>query len=136
MVGRSKGFTLIELLAVIVILAIIMTISVPQILKIIEDAKKVAFQNSVYGIVKAVELEYSKSMLTGKHPDENGEESSSTGQSLNYKGNRPQNGKIIINSEGKITLALHDGTYCAEKGFNDAEVIITKKELGECKLSE
>ena len=33
-------------------------------------------------------------------------------------------------------IAIHNGTYCAEKGFNDAEVTITKKELDECKLSE
>lgn len=53
---KRHGFTLIELLAVIVIMDIIVLIATPLILNVIEKAKKGAFQNSVYGIMKAAEL--------------------------------------------------------------------------------
>ena len=52
---KKKGFTLIELLAVIVILAIIAIIAVPQILNVVDKAKKGAAESSAYGYIDAVE---------------------------------------------------------------------------------
>ena len=52
----KRGFTLIELLAVIVILAIIALISVPMILKYIENSKKESFERSIDSIEIATEL--------------------------------------------------------------------------------
>ena len=52
---KKKGFTLIELLAVIVILAIIALIATPIILNIVEKARKSAFENTAYGIIKSGE---------------------------------------------------------------------------------
>ena len=43
---KRNGFTLVELLAVIVILAIILVIAVPQIMNTIKDARKGAFESS------------------------------------------------------------------------------------------
>jgi len=43
------------LLAVIVILAIIALIAVPQVLKILNKARKSAAEDSVYGIVESAE---------------------------------------------------------------------------------
>ena len=51
----KKGFTLIELLAVIVILAIIAIIAVPQILGVVEKARKSAAESSALGYIDAVE---------------------------------------------------------------------------------
>jgi len=63
MKSNKKGFTLIELLAVIVILAIIALIATPIILNIVQKARKSAAEDSVYGIMKALELSYVESML-------------------------------------------------------------------------
>ena len=52
---NKKGFTLIELLAVIVILAIIMVIAVPQILNVIENSRKSAFNSNAKMIADAIE---------------------------------------------------------------------------------
>ena len=52
---NKKGFTLIELLAVIVILAIIMVIAVPQILNVIENSRKSAWESNVKMIADAIE---------------------------------------------------------------------------------
>ena len=53
---KKKGFTLIELLAVIVILAIIALITVPVVIKIINNSKKGAAEDSAYGVVEAAKL--------------------------------------------------------------------------------
>ncbi len=53
---NKKGFTLIELLAVIVILAIIMVIAVPQILDVIENSRKSAWESNVKMIAESMEL--------------------------------------------------------------------------------
>ena len=42
---KKKGFTLVELLAVIVILAVILTISVPAVKKTVDSAKKKSAEN-------------------------------------------------------------------------------------------
>ena len=52
----NKGFTLIELLAVIVILAIIALITVPVVIKIIDNAKKGAAEDSTYGVIESAKL--------------------------------------------------------------------------------
>lgn len=57
---RRKGFTLIELLAVIVILAIIMVVATPKILKVIEEAKKNSFEATARALVKAANFVFVK----------------------------------------------------------------------------
>jgi len=136
----KKGFTLIELLAVIVILAVIALISTPIIIGLIDDARKEAFKNSAYGIIDAGEILYAKEMMNGTNEEvtftynEDGEESSPTGKKLDYNGTKPQNGQIKVNKEGQVAIAIHNGTYCAEKGYNDGEVIISDKTEAECKI--
>lgn len=56
MKNNKKGFTLIELLAVIVILAIIMVIAVPQILNVIENSRKSAWDSNVKLVKEGIDL--------------------------------------------------------------------------------
>jgi type IV pilus assembly protein PilA len=49
----KKGFTLVELLAVIVILGIILVIAVPNIMKVIDNAKQNAYENQKRLIINA-----------------------------------------------------------------------------------
>ena len=58
MVKKQKGFTLVELLAVIVILAIILVIAVPQIMKTIDESREGAFISSAKLIAASAEREY------------------------------------------------------------------------------
>ena len=55
---NKKGFTLIELLAVIIILAVIALIATPVVLNVIENSKKEAFKDSVYGAIDAAKYYY------------------------------------------------------------------------------
>lgn len=52
---NRKGFTLIELLAVIVILAIILLIAVPQVQQIIDKSKQDAFASSYRMVLKQID---------------------------------------------------------------------------------
>ena len=137
---RKKGFTLIELLAVIVILAIIALISVPLILNVIADSKKGAFKSTAYGIIEAAELEYAQSILKGNKQavtftyTDGVETSSVNGINLNYKGTKPKNGTVSINSSGEIAIAIHDGKYCAKKDYDEERVTISEKNKDECKI--
>ncbi len=136
---KKLGFTLIELLAVIVILAIIAIISVPTVMKTIEDSKKGSFKNGSHGIMKAAEYNYSLNILKNNNPGKikymysGGDELSiPNGYVLDYKGQKPKNGEIIVNDEGQVSLAIYDGTYYATKSKDSDEIEITTVPAGEC----
>jgi len=63
---KSGGFTLLELLAVIVILAIISMIAIPNIIDIVNNAKKNTVKASVYNIISAAELAYNEQLITNE----------------------------------------------------------------------
>ena len=117
---KNKGFTLIELLAVIVILAIIALIAVPQVIKILNKSRLSSAEDSVYGIVKSGETYVADFMLKNKGElastdlefdcDSEGCKLTSelegyelTGlESLNFKGTKPESGKVVVKSDGKV----------------------------------
>ena len=53
---NKKGFTLIELLAIIVILAVIMAIAIPQVLNVVNGSKSSAWKDNVKMMAKSIEL--------------------------------------------------------------------------------
>ena len=143
MMRNKKGFTLIELLAVIVILAVIALVTIPLIIGIVEDARKGAFKNTAYGILEAGKFTYTNDIVKTGEIDSTAftyadgvETSSPAGKSLAYKGTKPKSGTVVINTEGKIAVAIYDGTFCAEKGYDETEVTITQKTEAECQVSQ
>ena len=63
---KKKGFTLIELLAVIIVLAIIALIAMPIIFNVIENAKLKALENSTYGVIDAVRMNYMENLMNSE----------------------------------------------------------------------
>ena len=63
---NKSGFTLIELLAVIVILAVILVIAVPQIMSVIESARKGSIESTAKLIAEGAEREYTNRKILGK----------------------------------------------------------------------
>ena len=59
---KKKGFTLVELLAVIVILAVILTIAVPAVKKTIDNAKKKSAENDAIMIKNIAEKYYTSNL--------------------------------------------------------------------------
>ena len=116
---NKKGFTLIELLAVIVILAIILLIVMPIVLNVINDARKGAFQASAYGLMKTAENKCLSDLVQNYDGTAEiifDEGSIITGE-LDFSGKGPQTGRISVNSQCEIALAIHDGTWgCASAG--------------------
>ena len=62
---KRNGFTLVELLAVIVILAIILVIAVPQIMNTIDGARKASIESSVKMVAAQVENQYTVAQTLG-----------------------------------------------------------------------
>ena len=72
--NKNKGFTLIELLAVIVLLAILMVISVPKILNVIENSRKSAAESSLKLVKDAIRSQVTSGSIMGTNftSDESG----------------------------------------------------------------
>lgn len=149
MKNNKKGFTLIELLAVIVILAIIALIAVPQVLKILNSARKSAAEDSAYGILKSAESYVATYMITN-HGDWNGTmyfkcdgskcveaTKNETGddkdaasytvvttgnpEPLDFKGSKPKSGVVVLNSYGEASIIapLEINGFTCEQTDND-----------------
>ena len=65
----KKGFTLIELLAVIIILAILMVVAVPNVLSTLNDAKEKTFITQAQSIWKSAEQTFIVHSLTGEQKE-------------------------------------------------------------------
>ena len=139
----KKGFTLIELLAVIVILAIIALIATPRIMAAIEQARKEAFRNDVYGIVKAVERDYVKRILDEEKIEVTYEFNDYVQtvtpdyiDELAFTGRGPKNGTIIVDEDGNVDLALDDDKWCVIIVKGTSEAIMNEYVSGECVIEE
>ena len=134
----NKGFTLIELLAVIVILAVIALITVPAVMNVVADAKQSAFKDSAYGLIKTADSEYVQDTFEDNTIDKfflftNGVMTSyPSGSTLDYKGSTPLDGGLVLHSDGTVTMAIHDGTYCAVKTRYASEVTISSINKTNC----
>ena len=123
---KNKGFTLIELLAVIVILAVIALIATPIIMNVINDAKKGAAKDAMYGYVKAVELSSAASfdasnVPNGTYQTQNGNlKKDSETLDIHFKGTKPKDGGEVVLNYGNVTSATLE--------FNGFEVRYDGKE--------
>ena len=125
---KKSGFTLLELLAVIVVLAVIALIVTPFVTKAIDEAKKGAFKNSVYGIIDAAELYYASNL---ENRDEIPDIDVTT-NTLKYKGEKPTSGLVRYDTEGKIKTLIIKGNNCAYKDFTEADIRIGTVTNGNC----
>ena len=137
---KKKGFTLIELLAVIVVLAIILVIAVPKILEVIENARLKAYEDSVNLMIKQAHLDYGSKNVTGSkttYPvsyeygiDSDGETIQTNEKEvglLNFKGDKPSEGTIVVDELGKVTvknLVSKDRKFCAIKGAGEKNATV------------
>lgn len=120
---NKKGFTLIELLAVIVILAVIALIATPQILGVIETARKGSAESSALGFVDAVEkqvmLNEVDSSKASKRFRLNAVYKYSVADLKTYfgvevKGKYPKAGEVIIGKDGSVleaNIQVNDDYY-------------------------
>ena len=116
---KNKGFTLIELLTVIAILAIVLLISVPTILGVLDKAKRQAFVDSGINIVKAFEKNNIANDLfdnNGIMPDI-GKSIIVNVDDINYDNKEGIEGNIVVrNDNGKYRyyLNISNGEYAIQ----------------------
>ncbi len=152
---KKTGFTLVELLAVIAILAIIVTITVPIVTNIFQTSSEKAFEDNAMSLSKAADNYYTSLTLesdtklpllvtfnNGKETNRYMNNASNTCETsserlLEYSGQNPDSGNIFIDRNGDIYLALYDrqARKCAIKNPGDKTVTFTDKSESECKLT-
>lgn len=131
---NTKGFTLVELLAVIVILAIILLIAVPNVMGIIEKAKQDAFCSTAklaYNSVELFNLQYS-TQIAGDSITIDLSTGSAENQDQSFMEDFDQldglerfsTGTFNLNSDGTITVGTP--LVAAEGGYTISAV--TKQE--------
>jgi len=126
---NKKGFTLVELLAVIIILAVIALIATPIVLDVVDDAKKSAFSSSASGIISAIKLKTAENMLAGVPKAKT---YTFPTEEIVVDGAQPTGGLAEVDSSGRIGLAIHNGDYCALKGFSEGVVSVIEYNAETC----
>ena len=154
---KKDGFTLIELLAVIVILAIIALIAVPQVMKILNQARKSAAEDSTYGVYNATQDYISRLMLSNGGDFPSGEltftcdntsckldnyatlvsEGYNLEETLDYKGKKATGGKITVSNNGN-DIVIEDlkvneflCNYSGEKATCEKDIPLVTKSFAE-----
>lgn len=80
---KNRGFTLIELLAVLVILIIILTLTVPAVMDMVEKSDAEVFKNNIEAVIRQVDLNINE----GEYPAQITEDGTVTDLPLEYTGN-------------------------------------------------
>jgi len=126
----NKAFTLIELLAVIIVLAVVAIVAVPIVLDVVEESRDSANKSTALNILDAGKLYYTESIM-----DENKKQDIGTGENVYDKlilnGEKPENGKLYISEEGKISLSVVIDNKCYVKSY-ETELAIYESSAEEC----
>lgn len=129
----NKGFTLIELLAVIVIVAIIATITSPMITNVIETSNEKAFKSSIEEMINIIDMDYNEyarsKEVTYKYSNNKllcSKCNNGSDLELDFTGEIKNGSGTIIYNNGKVTsLNIQNNKYKASISNN--KVITTKK---------
>lgn len=121
----KKGFTLIELLAVVVILGVVALISAPIVGDVIRKSQKGAFEDSVYGLIKAVNLVKADEgfNINRTYTVTNGIIS----PTLQTEGSVNGTGVIELDEDGNIYVRLQYDEWCAIKEKETKVVKVTEE---------
>ena len=129
---NKKGFTLIELLAVVVILAILVTVSVPAVVKYLGTARRETYATNALRAIDAAKTDYVNKGYTGVKYytlDENDHDATERNcdsriylndlleKKLN---NSPYGEKLVVGSTGSYIKA--ESTYDATTNASDGKI--------------
>ena len=149
---NKNAFTLAELLAVIVIIALVGTITTPIMLNVINTSKENAFKDDAIALVRTsqnyhaaqsiaktvnlpilITFENKKETNTYFNNSENICQTSNQ-RMLEYAGENPDSGGLFIDRNGDVTLAVYNDEInkCAKKNPNEKTIIIDNTEKENC----
>ena len=127
---KKNGFTLIELLAVIVILAIIVLISTPTILEIIEKSKLNAAEISAQNYADALEQQMVANEINGGVSLEDGNYSVqylNSNLNIVMEGDQPDDGTVIISNQKVKGFSFTFNDISVQKSALDGKISTTKE---------
>jgi len=133
MYKRKKGFTLIELLAVIIIIGVIALIVTPTIVGVIKKQEKKTFEESVQGILKAIEIDtaddnfdvpreyhYEEGVLTLVMRGTDG-----VNEVVKTNGKYDGVGSFYVDEDGDIIITnACNSTYCVNNSKDNPDLVI------------
>ncbi len=123
---KLKGFTLIELLAVLVILVIIMAITTPIILGVIDDARKSADKTTMEQIVDSADLYYAGSFLDVEPTKFDG--LTNLYENLDLSGEKPVEALVYIKENGDVYFEAEKDGICYTKTYESDIVIVSERD--------
>lgn len=127
---NKKGFTLTELLAVVVIIALLSTLAVPNIISMLNRSKNEKFVTDAKQVIAKAKYYY-------KNNKDNEITLSELGIDLGQSpyGNKYTNGKVEVkNNLGNLTYSIYltDGTYCIGTSNEPKEEAKLKDSVVKC----
>lgn len=127
---KSQGFTLMELLGVIIILAVIALIATPLVMRVINNSKKQAAENTGQSIIEAGKQKATaEDIKTSSPPFQYNEKSG-----LPLNGKKPTKFNLILNEKMDSQLQAWVNGFCVTKEFSDKTPSVdeSKKSESEC----
>jgi len=131
---KIKAFTLIELLAVIIVLAVIAVVAVPIVLDVMDDVKKEADLQTVYGIIDTAELFFAESTLDDTKKNQlttNKDNPINLYNQIEMSNDIPDNGKLYVNNKGQVALSVVINDRCYKKEYYEQLQVL---ENSDCNL--
>ncbi len=127
----KKAFTLVELLAVIAIIAVIALVTTPIVIDVITSSREKAFINSAHGLVVSASTYQAERQALNEDTTlfiDYKESDETVKDLLKTDGKLPDAGEFMIDSLGKVTLALwsDEAHICVVKGAKDKEILVNE----------
>lgn len=120
---KEKGFTLIEVIGVIVVLGILAMITIPQVMDAVNSGKMNTFKDSIYSLLKAIDLDKDYHGDIAKlYTVVDGVIS----PKVSFDGELQGDGTIDVNEEGKIAVQIETIDWCAIKHYDDSKIKVTE----------
>ncbi len=121
---KKKGFTLIELLAVLVILVIIMAITTPIILGIIDEARHTANLREIDFIIDGAETLQALSVIQDEDIKFDG--TTNIYEHIQLDAGKPDEATVVMDSEGNVGIAVYLDDKCYVKDILSDEVKVNE----------
>lgn len=133
---NNKGFTLVEVIAVVVLIAVLGMIAVPNILGTINKSKESSYDILVEDIVIASqqlfeEIEYNNSKI--KKYDSGGK----TNEDISINIDEDSQKYITVNLQTLVSNGLLAGSNNPDEGAGNKKIVVNpkdKKDIGECEI--
>ena len=141
MTAKKKAFTLVELLAVIIVLGIILVITIPKVLNLVDVSKEGTFKSNVNEALNITKMHFNEKFMMKLNPNAtynfNNGNIEVNGESLSItKGEMDLVGYISINEDGESKISLSNDKYCAVKKYGDGEIQVYKAGSANCVVSD